>query len=165
MIALDTNLLVYAHREDAAHHERALGAVRRAASGRGGCAIPWPCVHEFLAVTTHPRIYRPPTPPDDALRAITALTNHPGVHLIGEARDHLQVLDELISRGAVTGPRIHDARIAAICLAHGVDALWSADRDFPGSPACAWSIRWRTEIRFRRDEADVWIEGHDDRCH
>lgn len=135
MIALDTNVLVYAHREDAPHHQRAQAAVQRAVTGRGGCAIPWPCVHEFLAVITHPRIYRPPTPPAEALRAVVALISHPGVHLIGESQDHLSILDGLISAGAVSGPRIHDARIAAICLAHGVDAIWSADRDFSWFPA------------------------------
>ncbi len=29
--------------------------------GRAPWAIPWPCVHEFLAVATHPRIYDPLT--------------------------------------------------------------------------------------------------------
>jgi hypothetical protein len=32
------------------------------------------------------------------------------------------------------GSRIHDARIAAICLHHGVGELWSADRDFSAFP-------------------------------
>jgi hypothetical protein len=31
--------------------------------------------------------------------------------------------------GKVTGPLVHDARVAAICIAHGVRQLWSADRD------------------------------------
>lgn len=31
---------------------------------------------------------------------------------------------------AVSGPRVHDARVAALCLAQGVRELWSADRDF-----------------------------------
>ncbi len=67
MIALDTNLLVYAHREDSPHHLAAAQALRAAVAAPGGCAIPWPCVHEFLAVVTHPRIYDPPTPVATAL--------------------------------------------------------------------------------------------------
>ncbi len=134
MIALDTNLLVYAHREDSPHHARAREALEAAARMRGGCALPWPCVHEFLAVVTHPRIYSPPTPVPLALDAVRGLVNHPGIRLIGEDRDHLDVLGRLFAPGTVTGTRVHDARIAAICLAHGVDALWSADRDFSWFP-------------------------------
>lgn len=135
MIALDTNLLVYAHRRDSAHHAAAAAAISAAVPHRGGCAVPWPCLHEFLAVVTHPRIYSPPTPPAEAIAAVEALAAQPGVHVIGEGTDHLTVLSDLLSSGRVTGPKIHDARVAAICLAHGVDALWSVDRDFSWFPA------------------------------
>ena len=134
MIALDTNLLVYAHREDSPHHQGARAAIQRAVAHRGGCAIPWACLHEFLAVVTHPRIYAPPNPVPLALDAARNLAGHPGIQLIGESRDHLDVLRHLLAPGTVTGARIHGARIAAICLAHGVDALWSADRDFSWFP-------------------------------
>ncbi len=135
MIALDTNLLVYAHREDSPHHEAAARALRDAVAAAGGVAIPWPCLHEFLAIVTHPRIYDPPTPVATALYAVQALADAPSVHLIGEGASHLGVLADLLKSGAVVGPRVHDARIAAICLAHGVDALWSVDRDFSWFPS------------------------------
>ena len=61
MIAIDTNLLVYAHRRDSGWHERAAAAVQELAEGRASWAVPWPCVHEFLAIVTHPRIYAPPS--------------------------------------------------------------------------------------------------------
>jgi len=135
MIALDTNVLVYAHREDSPHHAAAHRAVRSAVLSPGGCAVPWPCIHEFLAVVTHPRIYDPPTPMASALAAVRSLVTAPSVHLIGEGGSHVDVLTGLLSSGVVVGARVHDARIAAICLAHGVDALWSADRDFSWFPA------------------------------
>ena len=62
MIAVDTNILVYAHREDSEWHAAAYAKLARLAEGGGGWAIPWPCVHEFLAIVTHPRIFSPPTP-------------------------------------------------------------------------------------------------------
>ena len=43
-------------------------------------------------------------------------------------------LRSLTMKGRITGGRIHDARIAAICLQHGVRELWSADRDFNRFP-------------------------------
>jgi uncharacterized protein len=30
----------------------------------------------------------------------------------------------------VAGPKIHDARIAAVCLQNGIGELWTIDRDF-----------------------------------
>ena len=57
VIAVDTNVLVYAHREDSPQHDRALECVNRLAEGAARWAIPWPCIHEFLAVVTHPRIF------------------------------------------------------------------------------------------------------------
>ena len=135
MIAVDTNILVYAHREDSPHHARALEALTNLATGRSAWCIPWPCVHEFLAVVTHRRIYEPPTDTATALAAIDALVSSGQCHLIGESAEHLEILHECLVAANVAGARVHDARIAAICLAHGVDSLWSADRDFSYFPA------------------------------
>ena len=54
----------------------------------------------------------------------------PALVLLHEGPSHWAVLSKLIERARVTGPMIHDARIAAICLANGASTLWSADRDF-----------------------------------
>ncbi|MDQ0614859.1 toxin-antitoxin system PIN domain toxin [Microbacterium sp. W4I4] len=134
MIAVDTNILVYAHREDSPHHAVAARALRGLAEGSASWAIPWPCVHEFLAVVTHPRIYLPPTPMDVALAAVRTLAELPGLRLLHESAGHAEELRRLLERGDVVGPRVHDARIAAICLSHGVTELWSADRDFSWFP-------------------------------
>lgn len=134
MIAVDTNILVYAHREDSPHHAAALAAIASLAAGANRWAIPWPCLHELLAVVTHPWIYDPPTPPDRALSIISSLLALPNVTPIGETRDHATLLTELVRPGVV-GPKVHDARVAAICLGHGISELWSADRDFSWFPA------------------------------
>lgn len=130
MIAIDTNVLVYAHRADSEWHDRAAARVRELAEGRAAWAIPWPCVHEFLAVVTHPRVYDPPTPLRQALVQVDAWLESPRLLLLGEGPDHWQSLRPLLESGKVSGPRVHDARIAALCLAHGVSVLWTADRDF-----------------------------------
>jgi toxin-antitoxin system PIN domain toxin len=135
VIAIDTNLLVYAHRADSPFHDAAVAAVTALAEGSRLWAIPWPCVHEFLAVVTHPRIYKPPTPLEQALAQVDAWLESPTLRLLGEAETHWDALRSLVVAGQVAGPQIHDARIAALCLAHGVDLLWSADRDFSRFPA------------------------------
>lgn len=135
MIAVDTNLLVYAHREDSPHHESASAVLRELATGTAPWAIPWPCVHEFLAVVTHPRIYAPPTPASIAVEAVGAISALPNARFLHETPAHLVEIGRLLARGDVVGPRVHDARIAAICVSHGVSELWSADRDFSWFPA------------------------------
>jgi len=130
MIAVDTNILVYAHREDAPFHAAAARRLTELAEGRSSWAIPWPCLHEFFAIITHPRIYDPPTPLDLALGTIDAWVQVPTLSLLAEADDYWSQLRSLISAGKVVGPRVHDARIAALCRQHGVRELWSADRDF-----------------------------------
>jgi toxin-antitoxin system PIN domain toxin len=130
VIAVDTNLLVYAHREDSDLHQRADACLTELAEGSARWAIPWPCLHEFFAIVTHPRIYRPPTPAAQAMEQIDAWLEAPGLELLGEAPGYWAQLVELLKRSRVAGPAVHDARIAALCLHHGVDELWTADRDF-----------------------------------
>lgn len=130
MIAVDTNILVHAHRGDSPWHGAASAAVARIASAAVPWAIPWPCIHEFLAVVTHPRIFQPPTPLERACDQVDAWLESPSLSLIAEEEEYWPQLRALVRAGKVTGARVHDARIAALCVRHGVSELWSADRDF-----------------------------------
>lgn len=128
MIAVDTNLLLYAHRSDSPWHEQT--TERLAELSRGPWAIPWPCVHEFLAIATHPRVFDPPSPLDDALRAVESWQSVSTLVLLYEADGYWEVLSRLLRAAQVVGPKVHDARIAALCVQHAVSELWTADRDF-----------------------------------
>jgi toxin-antitoxin system PIN domain toxin len=130
LIAVDTNLLVYAHRAESEWHDRADACIRELAEGRAAWAIPWPCIHEFLAISTHPKIWNPPTPIGAALDQVDAWIESPSLVLLPEGQEHWGELRTQIEAGRIAGPRVHDARIAALCLAHGVRELWTADRDF-----------------------------------
>lgn len=130
MIAVDTNLLVYAHREDSPWHDRAAQEVAALAEGQAAWAIAWPCVHEFLAIVTHPRIYNPPTPLAKAIDQVSAWLESPSLVLLHESGAYWDGLRALLSASKVTGPQVHDARVAAMCIQHGVAELWTADRDF-----------------------------------
>ncbi|MFP4483855.1 MAG: type II toxin-antitoxin system VapC family toxin [Spirochaetaceae bacterium] len=135
MIAVDTNILVYAHRGDSAFHGPAFEAVRSLAESDTPWAVPWPVVHEFLAVVTHPRIYSPPTPLSEALMQVQIWMGSPSFAALAEpAGVYFRHLQHLVEAAQATGPRVHDARIAAICLSHGVDELWTADRDYSRFP-------------------------------
>lgn len=134
MVALDTNLLVYAHRQDSPFHVSALDTLERLGNGTRPWSIPWPCIHEFLSIVTHPRIYNPPSPITTALDFLENWLTSPSLTLIAEGETHFSQLASLARKAKLAGPRIHDARIAALCLAHGVDVLYTADRDFSRFP-------------------------------
>ncbi len=134
MIAVDTNLLVYAHREDSPWHDVAFSRLTELAEGRSSWAIPWPCLHEFLAIVTHPRIYAPPTPLPVALDQIQAWLEAPGLVLLAEGEGYWPTLRDALSAARATGGQVHDARIAALCRFHGIQELWTADRDFSRFP-------------------------------
>ncbi len=137
MIAVDSNLLVYAHREDSSWHAQASAAITGLAEGRSAWAIPWPCLHEFLAIVTHPRIYRPPTPLATAIDQVNAWLESPTLVRLAENESYWVVLSKCLSAGHIAGPQVHDARVAALCLAHGVRELWTHDRDFGRFPTLA----------------------------
>ncbi len=135
MITVDTNLLVYAHRRDAGWHEAAAEVLRELAEGTERWAIPWPCIHEFLAIATHPGIYDPPTTTEAAIDQVAAWMESPTLALLAGGSGYTDRLADVLKSGRVSGAKVHDGRIAALCLYHGVRELWSADRDFSRFPA------------------------------
>ena len=134
MIAFDTNLLVYAHRQDSPWHTAVAAAIREAAEGSSLWAIPRPCVNEFYSAATNPRIYSPPSTVEEALSQIEAWRASPTLVLLAESAAYWPHFRSLVSAAQIVGPRVHDARIAALCLSHGVRELLTADRDFSRFP-------------------------------
>lgn len=131
MTAVDTNILVYAHRRESRYHDAAMAVVRALAEGSQRWAIPWPCVYEFFSVVTNPRIWKQTaSTPEQAWRQVDAWTGSPAVSLVAETEDFTAILERFARRPRVRGPIVHDARVAAICVAHGVGELLTADRDF-----------------------------------
>ena len=134
MIAVDTNILVYSHRRDSEFHAAAAAKVRELAEARAPWALPWPCLHEFFSIVTDPRIYDPPSRVDQALGQIDAWLETASAVLLAEGETYWARLRDLLAGGKISGPAVHDARVAALCLTHGVQALWTADRDFTRFP-------------------------------
>lgn len=134
MIAVDTNLLVYAHRPEMPFHERARQVLAEAVVASEPVCVPWPCIHEFLAVATNPRIFKDPTPMDVALNAVRRLLESISGGFLAEGEGYLEALERIARPALLQGAIVHDARVAALCRFHGVRVLWSADRDFSRFP-------------------------------
>lgn len=99
------------------------------------CTRAWPCAHESLAVVTNPRIFKKPTPMDLAMDAAKRLLENLSVGFRAVGDGYVEALERVVRSANLQAANVHDARIAALCLFHGVRVMWSADRDFSRFPA------------------------------
>ncbi len=135
MIALDTNLLVYAHRSAVPESKVARGAIARASASAAGWGFSLPVVGELWSVVTHPGAPGRPSTGDEAGRFISALQLAgagaeiwmPGA---GLALRLIRLAEDL----SVSGPRIFDLQIALTAFEAGAAELWTADRGFTSVP-------------------------------
>ena len=134
MIALDTNLLFHAHRRDASLHDRAFATVRDLAESGQPWSLCYHCLIEFYGVVTNQRLWTIPSRPDQAMEQIGAWRESPGLLILLDSESCLEELGRLVREANVGGGLIHDARIVACCLDHGVTELWTVDRDFSRFP-------------------------------
>lgn len=130
MIAVDANVLVYAHRAESVFHTQAFACLKSLAEGSQPWGIPVSCLHEFLSVITNPKVFKPASKLEQALAQVDAWLASPQAHILHSGSQHWQVLSDLTRKAKLQGGQFHDARIAAICIENGVTVLWSADRDF-----------------------------------
>ncbi len=130
MIAVDTNILVYAHRAELPQHDRARRRLIALAEGAEQWAIPVFCLGEFLRVITHPRLFDPPFTTDEACEALTRILRSPSVVVLLPGERFSPLLLQTVAEADAGGNLVFDAQIAALCLEVGVSALLTEDRDF-----------------------------------
>ena len=130
MIAVDTHVLVYAHRTETTFFAPAFECLKQLAEGAQPWGIPVSCLHEFLSVVTNPKIFKPASTYEQAIEQIDAWLESPQLHILHGGPRHWAILSDLTRKAKLQGGQFHDARIAAICIENGVSVLWSADRDF-----------------------------------
>ncbi len=134
MIALDTNILVHAHRRDASLHSEAKTCLRQLAEAPAPWFICYHSLIEFYGIVSHTKIWSQPSTPRQAADQIGAWRESSSLRILTELPEHIDQVLALAETGKAIGPMIHDARIAACCLTHGVQELWTVDRDFSRFP-------------------------------
>jgi uncharacterized protein len=130
VIAVDTNVLIYAHRRESIRHETALGKITTIAESDTPWGLPVFCLAEFVRVVTHLRVFDPPSPLADALEFLVQLMQSPSVRLLLPTPRFASAFNDACISAGVRGNLAFDAQIAAVCREHGVDQLLTADRDF-----------------------------------
>ena len=130
MIAVDTNILVYAHRAECPLHKRAKRRLTSLVETEHFFGLPAPCLAEFIRVVTHPVIFSPPSTLEQAFAVIDGLLASPTARLLVPTAEHANTLREVAIAADARGNLVFDAQIAAICLENGVRRLLTADQDF-----------------------------------
>jgi toxin-antitoxin system PIN domain toxin len=130
VVAVDTNVLIYAEITSSSRHAVARDCLRTLAEGPTPWAIAWPCVYEFLRLVTHPRVYHPPVPLETAREDLRSILASPSLVLLAETARHAEVLDMVLAESRATGNLVHDAHIVALCREHGVREIVTGDSDF-----------------------------------
>ena len=130
MICLDTNILVYAFMSEMTWHLPAKKFLEETASSDSAWSVPYHCIAEFLSIVTNKRVFKKPAPLHDALFFLDGVLASPSLSLLTELHDFYNLYKNTALKSKVTGARLHDARIAALCIQNGVKILYSADRDF-----------------------------------
>ena len=134
MIAVDTNLLVYAHRSGCPEHERAQAAIERACGNSAGWGIAWPSVAEFWMVVTHHSCKGGPSQPKMAAAFVTALVETGDPVIFTPKKSFGQRLIRKAAELGVADVRIFDLQIGILALDYGVTELWTHDAGFIDIP-------------------------------
>jgi uncharacterized protein len=133
LIAIDTNLLVYAHRTALPEHGAARRALERAACDAGGWGITLASVAEFWSVATHPAALGRPSTPREAASFVDALTKA-GAHLWQPGPGFTDRLLRAATQRSMRGARIFDLHIALTAVEAGAREIWTHDSGFVSVP-------------------------------
>ncbi len=124
MLAVDTNVLVYAADADSQFHTACRDWLERQRARPDAWYTTWAILYEFLRVTTHARVMRRPWSESAAWNFVAALTER-----------HADVAEEVILElPHLAGNLLHDAHTAILMREHGIGRICTRDTDFNQFP-------------------------------
>jgi hypothetical protein len=146
VILADVNVLIYAYRPDAPDHAAYRRWLEKTLAGASAFGLADLVLSGVVRVLTHPRVFRPPEPVEDALAYVTALRAQPNAALVHPGPRHWDIFTDLCRATAAKGNLVADAYLAALAIESGSE--WTTtDRDFSRFPG----LRWRHPLDGRAD--------------
>lgn len=130
-IALDTNILIYAHFPKYPEHEKARSFLEQLLKNPDPFYLGWQVCYEYIRLVTHPRVLKSPLTASQAGEDLHPYLTDPRGHLLVETENHYSVLRQIIrSIPSAKGNFIHDCHYAALLKEHGIQKIATADADF-----------------------------------
>jgi len=137
VILTDVNVLIYAHREDAADHRRFRDWMEDVVAGPEAFGVSDLILSGFMRVVSHPKIFNPPTPFPRALEFCEFLRDQPNAVLISPGERHWEIFTALCAKAHARGDLIADAFLAALAVESGCEWI-TTDRDYSRFPGLRW---------------------------
>jgi uncharacterized protein len=139
MQLVDVNVLVYAFREDLPRHDDCASWLRGLVSGAHPFGIPDLVLSGFLRIVTHPRIFKAPTPIDEALAFAEKLRESPMYVSVAPGPRHWSIFAGLCRAAGARGNLVPDAYLAALAIESGGEWI-TTDRDYSRFPGLKWRV-------------------------
>ena len=137
MILPDVNVLVYAHRRDAANHAGFKAWLEGVLDADEPFGLADTVLSSFLRIVTHPRVFNPPSSMEAALKFVGALRDQPHAVPVREGERHWEIFTALCRAAGVKGNLVPDAYLAALAIESGCEWI-TTDRDFARFPRLRW---------------------------
>lgn len=132
--SVDVNILLYASDRESPWHSAATDFLASCVVRPELFCICWPTLMAYLRIATHPGIFADPLAPRQAESNVDALLALPRVKVLGEGESFWSSY-RAVSEAPIRGNLVPDAHVAALLLEHGVQVLYSRDRDFLKFPS------------------------------
>lgn len=132
--SIDVNILLYASDETSPRYKAAREFLARRSADPEPFCLTWPVLMAYLRIATHPRIFRNPLSPDEALGNIEALLACPQARVLTEEEGFLQIYRDATEHLRARGNLVPDAHIAALLRQHDIRRLYTLDADFKKFP-------------------------------
>lgn len=137
MVLPDVNVLVYAHREDAANHIACREWLEGVVNGDEAYAVSDLVLSGFVRVVTHPKVFKRPSSIADAFVFAEQVRNQPNCVRVEPGPRHWELFMRLCLGTGVKGNLVPDAYLAAIAIEAGCEWI-SADHDFSRFKGLRW---------------------------
>jgi toxin-antitoxin system PIN domain toxin len=135
VLALDTNVLLYAADRDSEFHKPCVELLESLRSSAAPSFLTWNVCYEFMRVATHPRVFTKPWTTASAWRFLEALHAAPGFTVLTATERHRDVLAQTLAElPECRGNMIHDLHTAVLLREHGVGRICTRDADFHRFP-------------------------------
>ena len=137
MILPDVNVLIYAFRGDAPRHAEFKAWLDDALKSDEAFGVSDFLLSGFLRIVTHPKIFRPPSTPAEALPFAEAFRLLPNAVLLSPGPRHWDIFSRLCRTTNARGNLVPDAYLAALAIESGAELI-TANRDFARFPGLRW---------------------------
>lgn len=137
MLLPDVNILVAAFREDATDYVPMRAWLEAVVNGDEPFGLSSLVFSGFLRIVTNPRVYRVPTPPEEAIAFVEDIRGQAGFREVRPGPRHWDIFVDLSRGTGARGNLVPDAYFAALAIESGNEWV-TMDRGFARFPGLRW---------------------------